>query len=116
MRESLGMSPGKLAAQAAHAAVLAYDKAPREYCDEWNRNGVTKIVLGVWGEDHIVALYKTAVSHYLPAALVCDEGRTEVPAGSITAVGIGPAPDNQIDEVTGHLHLYGKETTETDTV
>jgi len=111
MREDLGMSPGKLAAQTAHASLLAYDKADKDHIDAWKRSGVTKIVLGVWSESELIDLYKTAVARYLPAALVTDEGRTDVPPGTITGAGIGPAPAEQIDEITGHLKLYGKEAT-----
>lgn len=108
MRADLSMSPGKLAAQAAHAAVKTADIAPRDYVDEWNRHGVTKIVLEVWDEASLIALYKMAVAAYLPAVLIVDEGRTEVRPGSITALGIGPAPIADIDCVTGSLNLYGR--------
>jgi len=108
MREDLGMSPGKLASQAAHAAVAACNLTSKDDLDEWGRTGTTKIVLGVYGQDILISLYKTAVSRYLPAALICDEGRTEVTPGTITGLGIGPAEDEEINEITGHLHLYGK--------
>lgn len=103
------MSPGKLAAQAAHASLLAYDKADKDHVDEWKRSGVTKVVLGVSSEHHLIQLYKLAVSRYLCCSLIADEGRTEVTPGTITGLGIGPAPVEAIDEITGHLHLYGKE-------
>lgn len=103
------MSPGKLAAQTAHASLLAYDKADKDHIDEWKRSGTTKVVLGVYSEHHALQLYKLAVSRYLPATLIVDEGRTEVTPGTITGLGIGPAPAEQIDEITGHLRLYGKE-------
>jgi peptidyl-tRNA hydrolase, PTH2 family len=109
MREDLQMSPGKLAAQACHASLLAYDKADKDHIDEWKRSGTTKIVLGVTNEHTLINVYKLAVSRYLPAALIADEGRTEVSPGTITGVGIGPAPSEQINEITGYLRLYGKE-------
>ena len=115
MNASLGMSPGKLAAQAAHAAVRACEVAPHENIDAWNREGCTKIVLEVRSDADLIILYKQAVADYLPVALICDEGRTEVKPGSITALGIGPAPNEYIDRITGGLHLYGykdKEPTE----
>lgn len=109
MRADLGMSPGKLAAQAAHAAVKAVNIAPSEYVDEWDRKGCTKVVLEVWDEETLVKLYKIAVAAYLPAVLIADEGRTEVKPGSITGLGIGPAPDGDINLITGTLNLYGKQ-------
>jgi peptidyl-tRNA hydrolase, PTH2 family len=109
MRSDLGMSPGKLASQAAHAAVKAVANAPLKWVDEWNRSGCTKIVLEVRSDADLISLYKLAVRNYLPVALIADEGRTEVSPGSITALGIGPAPKGDIDKITGDLKLYGKE-------
>ena len=34
-----------------------------------------------------------------------DAGRTQIPSGSMTVIGIGPAPVDQVDIVTGHLKL-----------
>lgn len=108
LREDLGMSPGKAAAQACHASIAAYEVSDIADIDEWKRNGVTKIVLGVHNEQALVKLYKLAVANELSCSLIADEGRTEISPGSITAVGIGPALASDIDEVTGHMHLYGK--------
>jgi peptidyl-tRNA hydrolase, PTH2 family len=108
MREDLGMSPGKLAAQTAHASLSAYDKANKHDIDKWKREGTTKIVLGVGSESELIDIYKRAVAAYLPASLIADEGRTDVPPGTITGGGIGPAPANEIDKITGQLSLYGK--------
>lgn len=107
------MSPGKLAAQACHASLLAYDKAEHEIINAWKRSGVTKVVLGAFSEAEILELYKAGIAAYLPCALIADEGRTEVTPGTITGIGIGPAPVSEIDKITGHLKLYGKEAKET---
>jgi PTH2 family peptidyl-tRNA hydrolase len=100
------MSPGKLAAQVAHASLLAYDRADKEHIDEWKRSGITKVVLAVKSEKDLVSIYKQASGDYLPTSLVCDEGRTEVTPGTITCVGIGPAPEEAINQITGALELY----------
>lgn len=109
LREDLGMSPGKAAAQACHASIAAYEVSDIEDIDKWKREGVTKIVLGVSNEHHLINCYKLASAHELSCSLIADEGRTEVSPGSITAVGIGPALASKIDEITGHLRLYAKD-------
>lgn len=106
-RRDLRMSAGKLAAQVAHASIGAYDVASRDDIDVWKREGVTKIVLEVDGENALLDIYRRVCANYLPVSIICDEGRTEVLPGTITCIGIGPAQDNQINKVTGKLKLYG---------
>jgi PTH2 family peptidyl-tRNA hydrolase len=114
-RTDLHMSPGKLAAQVAHAAIAAYKVADHKDIDAWERAGVTKVVLQCKGEKELLALYKQAVADYLPTSIICDEGRTEVKPGSITCVAIGPAKSEAINKITGALKLYGgKETKASD--
>lgn len=107
-RSDLNMSPGKLAAQVAHAAIGAYQRASKGDIDTWEREGVTKIVLSIEGREELLNIYERAVAAELPTCLIADEGRTEVTPGSITCCGIGPATDKEIDRITGQLGLYGK--------
>ena len=37
----------------------------------------------------------------LPSYLVRDAGRTQIPAGTTTVLGIGPGPVDMIDQITG---------------
>ena len=39
------------------------------------------------------------------AMLIEDAGHTEIPAGTITVLGIGPAPKSSIDDLVKHLKL-----------
>lgn len=105
LRNDLDMSPGKLASQAAHASIGAYEVSDINDIDAWKRAGVTKIVLRVDSEEELVRIYKLAVAMELPTSLIADEGRTEIMPGSLTAVGIGPADSMLIDQVTGCLRL-----------
>lgn len=41
----------------------------------------------------------------LVAEVIQDAGRTQIEAGSLTVLGIGPAPASVINQVTGHLKL-----------
>lgn len=106
VNKGLGMSAGKMAAQVAHASVGAFERAKHDDIARWHEFGVTKIVLQADDAEALTALKAKAKAEKLPHFLVADAGRTEIEAGSITALGIGPAPDSDVDKVTGDLKLY----------
>jgi PTH2 family peptidyl-tRNA hydrolase len=102
---ALGLPPGKMAAQVAHAAVGAFLSAPRQAQVDWLQQGMPKIVLQCGSQDELDAILAKAESAGLPTLLIRDAGRTVVQAGTPTCVGIGPAPAERIDPVTGALSL-----------
>lgn len=108
VRSDLKMSDGKLAAQVAHSAVGSADKARREHrgwFSAWLAEGQKKVVVKVRSEHELRDLQKKAARESLPHSLVQDAGLTELPPGTTTALGIGPAPNEIVDKVTGGLPL-----------
>jgi len=105
-RGDVGMSPGKLAAQVAHASLSAYEKADDAAIREWKRGGQKKVVLKSNDERTLFELKETAEAAGLPAAIVRDAGHTQLEPGTVTALAIGPAGDDAVDAVTGELPLY----------
>ncbi|PSP51627.1 peptidyl-tRNA hydrolase [Halobacteriales archaeon QH_1_68_42] len=77
-RADLGMGEGKLAAQVAHASLMASEDADRRDRSEWKGSGQKKVVL----QD------------------------TQLEPGTVTALAVGPAPEDLVDRVTGDLSLY----------
>ena len=107
-RSDLEMSEGKIAAQAGHAAVSAAEDArkhQREWWKAWLKEGQCKISVKVKGEKELLKLENQAQKSALPNALITDRGLTEIPPGTITCLGIGPAPTEKIDRITGVLPL-----------
>ena len=107
-RSDLKISKGKIAAQAGHAAVSAAEEARKrfkEWWKAWLREGQCKIAVEVKGEKELLELEKQAREVALPCALITDRGLTEVPPGTITCLGIGPAPAEKIDKITRMLPL-----------
>lgn len=86
--KGLGMSPGKMAAQVAHAAVRAYEQSNSGARAEWLATGETKIVLEARDEMHLRNIIDYLAEHQTMCVPIIDEGRTETPPLSITAAGV----------------------------
>jgi len=107
-RSNLRLSKGKTAAQAGHAAVSAAEEARkhhREWFEGWSREGQCKIAVKVKNQEELSELEEKAGEMGLPHALIIDRGLTEIPAGTVTCLGIGPAPAEKVDKITRSLPL-----------
>jgi PTH2 family peptidyl-tRNA hydrolase len=107
-RSDLTLSVGKLAVQVAHAAVecaLLSKKNKSEWLSKWQREGAKKVVVKVDRLEEYYSLKEKAEKLGICAALITDAGYTEIPEGTKTVLGIGPAPSNLLDLVTGQLPL-----------
>ncbi len=105
LNAALKMGKGKSAAQSAHASLEASLLVPKEILEEWREDGMEKVVLKVSSDKELLELHEKAKRRKLTCVLIRDAGRTQIPAGSITALAIGPAEEKEIDEITGHLKL-----------
>lgn len=105
VNESLKLPRGKLAAQVAHAAVAAFLEASDKARRLWLTEGMPKVVLRSETTDEIMRFEETAKKRGIPVYLVHDAGRTVVPAGTVTCLGLGPASDEELDAITGELKL-----------
>ncbi len=107
-RSDLHLSRGKAAVQAGHAAVSAAEEARkrhRDWWEEWLYEGQRKIAVKVKTEKELEELEEQAKELGLPCALIVDRGLTEIPPNTVTCLGIGPAPSEKIDKLTGNLPL-----------
>ncbi len=108
VRMDLKMSVGKTSAQVAHASLGSAEKAmegARDWYGAWKLEGQKKVVVKVDDERRLWELYETAKGARLPCYLVKDAGLTELPPGTTTTLGIGPAPNEKVDRITGELKL-----------
>ncbi len=107
-RSDLKLSKGKLAAQAGHAAVSAAQEAHKRYrrwWEAWLFEGQRKVAVKVKDEKELLELEEHAKELDLPNSLIVDRGLTEIPPGTVTCLGIGPAPAGKVDRLTVHLPL-----------
>ena len=108
VRTDLGLTKGKLAVQVAHASVNCAMQASRsklKLYDEWYRQGQKKIVAKVPGLRELQELKSMAEARGLVTSLVTDAGLTQLPPGTTTCLGIGPAESKEVDPLTGDLGL-----------
>jgi PTH2 family peptidyl-tRNA hydrolase len=107
-RSDLKLSKGKAAVQAGHAAVSAAEEAckhRRKWFQAWFDEGQRKIAVKVKNEKEMLELEMQAKESGLSCALIVDRGLTEIPPGTVTCLGIGPAPVEKVDKITGRLRL-----------
>lgn len=109
-------TPGKIAAQCSHATLACYKSLVRaaqksssnpeaRLLQRWEKHGQAKIAVQTKGEDDLLQLMGVARSLGITAEVIADAGRTQIDAGSLTVLGVGPAPKSMVDKVTGHLKL-----------
>lgn len=121
IRKDLNMRKGKMCAQAAHASMkvildlmikvptedektLYYEDLPA--LKDWIDGIFTKICVSVDSEEELLTVYNNAKVSGLLCSLIQDVGLTEfggVP--TYTCCAIGPAWDEDVNEITGHLKL-----------
>lgn len=109
IREDIELSKGKMAAQAAHASVNASNQArnkDKKVYQKWLDEGGKKIILNAKSADELKELKTLADQNAISTSLIKDAGHTEIQPGTITALGIGPAEEEKIDQITGSLETY----------
>lgn len=108
LRSDLNMSKGKLIAQACHAAVEANEQGKKLKHKEWvkwKNEGAKKVALNIESLLELESLAEKAKERDIITVVIQDAGLTEIPPGSITAVGLGPDRSDVLDTVTGALPL-----------
>lgn len=105
VRKDLSMGVGKIAAQCSHASVMAYQKSSKITLLKWALSGQKKVVLGCPSEKALLDIKDSAKKNGLLTNIVRDAGHTQVEPNTSTVVAIGPAREDLVDQVTGHLGL-----------
>ena len=105
VRVDLKLPKGKMASQAAHAAVEAAFKADKDIVKHWRKIGSKKIVLKVADQKELYKYAQEAKDAGLPTAIITDAGKTVIAPGTVTCVGIGPAEEREVHSIISNLTL-----------
>jgi PTH2 family peptidyl-tRNA hydrolase len=109
LRSDLKMSCGKAISQACHASISASYKTEKVHPDwlkEWMNEGQRKIILKVPSIEDFKSIDNKAKKFKISSIYISDKGLTELKSGTITTLGLGPAPSKLMNKVIGNLHLF----------
>ena len=108
IRKDLDMGKGKIAAQASHAAVNCATwsmKNNKKIYKDWDSGGQKKIVIRLQNIHELYALKAACEELGLFTTIIMDAGKTQVDPGTVTCIGIGPAPEELVDIITAKYPL-----------
>jgi peptidyl-tRNA hydrolase, PTH2 family len=105
IRSDLKLPKGKMAGQAAHAAVEAVLNSPTDKVKAWRLCGSMKIVLKVADEKELYRYVQQAKDFGLITSIITDAGRTTIAPGTVTCAAIGPDQEEKIDRIVSALKL-----------
>jgi PTH2 family peptidyl-tRNA hydrolase len=115
------MRTGKYVAQGAHAAVgsvfslggISEDQKSfvipldNPFVYEWVVDKFKKVTCYVETDQELIDIFQQAKQAGLACSLIKDAGLTEFKGEpTLTAVGIGPDNEEEINKITGHLPLF----------
>lgn len=117
VRKDIKMEVGKIASQAAHAAMKIFFDRNRgdentliveldEEMSEWIYGNFAKVILKCHSEAELLEIYKNAQLVDLPTSLIKDNGKTtfdNIPTN--TCIAIGPCRPSSASSIVGHLKL-----------
>jgi PTH2 family peptidyl-tRNA hydrolase len=104
VRNDLKLSKGKTAAQVGHAVLECWLRSDDEKLKRsWHEEGGKKVVLKCKDERELYEINEAAKQNGLITAVIRDAGHTEIAAGTVTCLGIGPDEEKNIDKVTNSL-------------
>ena len=117
VRKDLNLTPGKMAAQVAHASLNAILlRASRindtlvlktdEVFDNWIFGDFKKIVLAVKNEKELFKYYNKFIEKGFIATMIKDLAYNELLEPTYTAIGIEPLKASEIDPIVKRLRLY----------
>ncbi len=111
VNKGLGMSPGKMAAQVAHAAVESIFISDPDLVKIWRfpEKHYIKIVLEARNAEHLDTIQKYLEDRKIKTARIIDEGLTELEPHQFTALGVEVVDKNQVGKTFESFQLYKSE-------
>ena len=111
VNKGLGMSPGKMSAQVAHAAVESIFISDPELVKTWRlpEKHYIKIVLEARNAEHLDTISKYLEDRKIKTVRIIDEGLTEIEPHQVTALGVEVVDRNVVGKTFESFSLYKPE-------
>jgi len=93
LRKEVKMGKGKFCTQAAHAATSLLPEQGKH----WDFSERPAEIWSAKGEANLIGLYSKARKMNLNASIIRDAGKTQIAAGTLTAIGLGPVNEAVFD-------------------
>ena len=107
VNKGLKMSTGKAIAQGAHAACEAVRISNPDMVKAWNEFGFyTKMIMEARDENHLATIQKYLEERNVNSIMIIDEGRTEIPKHSKTALGAEIVDKNTLGPIFQEFDLF----------
>jgi PTH2 family peptidyl-tRNA hydrolase len=111
VNKGLGMSPGKMAAQVAHAAVESYIISDVKLRNDWRlpEKHYVKLVMEARNSEHLENIQKYLEDRNIKTIRIIDEGLTEIEPHQFTALGVEIVDKNIVGKTFDTFNLYKPE-------
>ena len=107
VNKGIKMSTGKAIAQGAHAACEAVRISNHDMVKAWNEFGFyTKMIMEARDENHLKDIQKYLDDRGVKSILIIDEGRTEIPKHTPTALGVEVIDKNVLGPLFQEFDLF----------
>jgi len=106
--KEIKLTKGLMAVHVSHVAVSTVEEAKKnnpKLVSNWFSEGQKKVIVQVPTIEELTALFQKAQHLGLPCTIVKESEKGKLPKGTITALGIGPAPNSKVDPITANLKL-----------
>jgi len=106
--KEIKLTKGLMAVHVSHVAVKTVEEAKKKnlkWVRSWFSEGQKKVTVQVPTIEELTALFYKAQNLGLPCTMVKESKKGNLPEGTITAIGIGPAPNSKVSPITSDLKL-----------
>ena len=106
--KEIKLTKGFMAVHVVHVAVRTVEEGKKKnikWVRNWFNEGQKKVTVQVSTIEELTNIFQKEQNIGLPCALVKESKKGDLPKETITALGIGPAPNSKIDPLTSNLKL-----------